>query len=198
MKDRSPQWPRAIRRPAEASDPNVVHRRGQDERSAFLDAALPHIDAVTNLARNLTRTRQDAEDLVQETYLRAFERFDQYRGGSIRAWLATICLNLARSEGRRRSRRPVEVLTDDFDAEAAAGNVTADVTGRLDRAVLRAALDTLPEPQRLCILMMDVAGYTAAETANALECPRGTVLARGHRGRRRLAQLLAGSGVNHA
>lgn len=176
----------------------MAHRRGQDERSAFLDAALPHVDAVTNLAHNLTRTRQDAEDLVQETYLRAFERFDQYRGGSFRAWLATICLNLARSDGRRRSRRPVEVLTDDFETEAAAGSVTADVTGSLDRAVLRAALDTLPEPQRLCILMMDVAGYTAAETAHALDCPRGTVLARVHRGRRRLAQLLTGSGVNHA
>lgn len=152
------------------------------------------------VARNLTRNRQDAEDLLQETYLRAFEHFDQYRGGSMRAWLAAICVNVARSQGRRRARRPVEVLTDPFAVapESPAGDVLADVTASLDRAVIRAALDALPEPQRLCILLMHVAGYTAAETAEALGCPRGTVLARVHRGRRRLAQVLAGSGVEHA
>jgi RNA polymerase sigma-70 factor (ECF subfamily) len=136
---------------------------------------------------------------LQETYLRAFERFGQYRGGSMRAWLAAICLNVARGEGRRRSRRPVEVLTDAvaITCEPAPDDVLIRVTASLDRAVIRAVLDALPEPQRLCILLMDVAGYTAAETAEALGCPRGTVLARVHRGRRRLAQVLAGSGVDH-
>lgn len=199
--------PPAIRRAAAASDPGVSHRRdddgdgrGDEIRSAFLDAALPHVDALTHLARNLTRSRQDAEDLLQETYLRAFEHFHQFRGGSVRAWLAVICLNAARSEGRRRSRRPVEVLTDTVSEQwaTATDDVLADVTAGLDRSAIRAALDALPEPQRLCILLMDVAGYTAAETAGVLGCPRGTVLARVHRGRRRLAQVLTGSGVEHA
>jgi RNA polymerase sigma-70 factor (ECF subfamily) len=179
----------------------VAYRRDEqvhETRAAFLDAALPHLDALTHLARSLTRARQDAEDLLQETYLRAFEHFDQYRGGSIRAWLAAICLNVARSEGRRRSRRPVELLTDAVvDHDSASDDVFTAATASLDRAVIRAALDALPEPQRLCILLMDVAGYTAAEAAAALGCPRGTVLARVHRGRRHLAQVLAESGVDH-
>ncbi len=64
--------------------------QARELRSAFLDATLPHVDALRHVARNLSRNRQDAEDLLQETYLRAFERFDQYRGGSVRAWLAAI------------------------------------------------------------------------------------------------------------
>ena len=168
-------------------------------RAAFLEAALPHLDALTHLARNLTNNRHDAEDLLHETYLRAFERFHQYRGGSMRAWLAAICLNLARGEGRRRSRRPVELLTDEHTLanEPSTDDVAGEVTACFDRAVIRLALDALPEPQRLCILLMDVAGYTAAETASVLSCPRGTVLARVHRGRRKLAQVLAGSEVDH-
>jgi RNA polymerase sigma-70 factor (ECF subfamily) len=201
---RAGQHPAAINHASAASAPGVRHRRGEqadEPRSVFLDAALPHVDAVQSLAWNLTRNRQDAEDLVQESYLRAYERFEQYRGGSIRAWLATICLNLARSDGRRRARRPAELLTAEIETvteDVSTYDVAADVAGHLDRAVIRSALDALPEPQRLCILMMDVAGYTAAETGAALNCPRGTVLARVHRGRRRLAQVLAGSGVDHA
>ena len=193
--------PHAISRAGKASDPGVRqprHEQARESRSAFLEATLPHVDALTHVARNLTRNRQDAEDLLQETYLRAFEHFDQYRGGSIRAWLAAICLNVARSEGRRRSRRPVELLTDAVvDHDSASDDVFTAATASLDRAVIRAALDALPEPQRLCILLMDVAGYTAAEAAAALGCPRGTVLARVHRGRRHLAQVLAESGVDH-
>ena len=193
----------AISQIAAASKPGVVHRKGDpldERRGAFLDAALPHVDALTNLSRHLTRNRHDADDLMQETFLRAYAHFDQYRGDSFRAWLAAICLNVARSDARRRTRRPIEVLTDETDSDQATApdQVVADATASLDRAVIRAALDTLPEPQRLCILLMDVAGYTAAETAAVLDCPRGTVLARVHRGRRRLAQVLAGSGVDHA
>jgi RNA polymerase sigma-70 factor (ECF subfamily) len=175
-----------------------VWAEGPDQqRREFLDAALPHVDAVARLARQLTARPCDAEDLVQETFLRAYAHFAQYRGGSMRAWLAAICLNAARSEGRRRSRRPVELLCADVQADAPAGDlVTEQALARLDRATIRAALDQLPRPQRLCILLMDVAGYTASETAEVLGCPRGTVLARVHRGRRRLAQILAGSVVD--
>ncbi|HEX9529166.1 MAG TPA: sigma factor, partial [Streptosporangiaceae bacterium] len=73
-----------------------------DDHRAFLDATLPYVDVVYQVARHAAGNGQDAEDLVQETYLRAYAHFDQYRGGSFRAWLAAICLNVARSEGRRR------------------------------------------------------------------------------------------------
>src|SRR5215475_7420635 len=178
---------------------------GGDHR-AFLDATLPHVDVVYQVARHAAGAGQDPEDLVQETYLRAYAGFGSYRGGNARAWLAAICLNAARSQARRRRRRPWEVpaqtLLDALplagaDGGAAAGDVADVVIAGLDAQAVSRCLAQLPEPQRMCIALMDVAGYTASETAQVLGCPRGTVLARVHRGRRRLAQLLAEAGVSH-
>jgi RNA polymerase sigma-70 factor, ECF subfamily len=143
---------------------------------------------------------------VQETYLRAYAAFGSYRGENTRAWLAAICLNAARSEARRRRRRPWEVpaaaLLDALPlARAGGGEAAPDVAdvviAGLDAQAVSRCLALLPEPQRVAIVLVDVAGYTARETAEALGCPRGTVLARVHRGRRRLAQLLADAGVAH-
>jgi RNA polymerase sigma-70 factor (ECF subfamily) len=172
----------------------------EPRRGAFLEAALPCLDAITQLARHLSGQRCDAEDLVQETYLRAYAHFDEYRGGSMRAWLATICLNVARSEGRRLARRPTEVLGAEAEPPPTlSGDPVADAAlAHIDQATIRAALMRLPEPQRLCIALMDIAGYTASETAQVLGCPRGTVLARVHRGRVRLARILAGSEARDA
>jgi RNA polymerase sigma-70 factor (ECF subfamily) len=174
-----------------------------DDHRAFLDATLPHVDVVYQVARHAAISGQDPEDLVQETYLRAFAAFGSHRGENTRAWLAAICLNAARSEGRRRRRRPPEVPAQELlDAlpmtRADAARDVADVViAGLDARAITRCLAQLPEPQRLCIVLMDVAGYTARETAEALGCPRGTVLARVHRGRRKLAQLLADAGVSH-
>jgi RNA polymerase sigma-70 factor (ECF subfamily) len=174
-----------------------------DDHRAFLDATLPHVDAVYQVARHAAISGQDPEDLVQETYLRAFAAFGSHRGENTRAWLAAICLNAARSEGRRRRRRPAEVLAQELlDAlpmtRADEARDVADVViAGLDARAITRCLAQLPEPQRLCIVLMDVAGYTAREAAEALGCPRGTVLARVHRGRRKLAQLLADAGVSH-
>ena len=178
---------------------------GGDHR-AFLDATLPHLDAVYQVARQAVGDGQEPEDLVQETYLRAYAAFGSFRGGSIRAWLAAICMNVARSEARRRRRRPWDLparALPDVLAHARFSGVeeppdVADVViaGLESQAVSR-CLALLPVEQRLCIVLMDVAGYTAREVAEALGCPRGTVLARVHRGRRRLAQLLAEAGVSH-
>jgi len=178
---------------------------GADHR-AFLEATLPHLDVVYQVARQAARDGQDPEDLVQETYLRAYAAFGSYRGGSARAWLAAICLNVARSQARRRRRRPREVtgsgLLDVLPrSRAEGGEGTADVAevviAGLDAEEVSRCLGRLPEPQRVCIVLMDVAGYTANEAAETLGCPRGTVLARVHRGRRRLARLLAEAGVSH-
>jgi len=174
-------------------------RAGRWQRQEFLETALPCLDAITQLARHLTGQRCDAEDLVQETYLRAYAHFSEYRGGSMRAWLAAICLNTARSEGRRLARRPAEVLDADPEPRAVSGDPVADTAlSHLDWHAVRAGLAQLPEPQRLCIVLMDIAGYTASETATLLGCPRGTVLARVHRGRVRLARILSGSEARHA
>ena len=178
---------------------------GVDHR-LFLEATLPHLDAVYQVARHAAREGQDPEDLVQETYLRAYAAFGSYRGGNARAWLAAICLNVARSQARRRRRRPWEVsghgLLDVLPRPRADGgegvaDVADVVIAGLDAEEVSRCLGRRPEPQRVCIALMDVAGYTAREAAEVLGCPRGTVLARVHRGRGRLAQLLAEAGVSH-
>ena len=178
----------------------------ESDHRAFLDATLPHVDAVYRVARQSAGAGQEPEDLVQETYLRAYAAFGSYRGENTRAWLAAICLNAARSEARRRRRRPLELpageLLDGLSlARPAGGEALADVAdvviAGLDAGAVSRCLALLPEPQRVCIVLMDVAGYTATETAEVLGCPRGTVLARVHRGRRRLARLLADAGVSH-
>jgi len=178
---------------------------GADHRE-FLEATLPYLDAVWQVARQAAREGQEPEDLVQETYLRAYAAFGSYRGENTRAWLAAICLNTARSQARQRRRRPREVrgpaLLDVLPRPRAdSGEDGADVAdvviAGLDAAEVSRCLGLLPEPQRVCIVLVDVAGYTAREAAETLGCPRGTVLARVHRGRRKLARLLAEAGVSH-
>jgi RNA polymerase sigma-70 factor, ECF subfamily len=178
---------------------------GADHR-AFLEATLPHLDAVWQVARQAAGDGLEPEDLVQETYLRAYAGFGSYRGGNARAWLAAICVNAARSQARRRRRRPWEVAAPALldvlprshpDGGEGAADVADVVIAGLDAAEVSRCLALLPEPQRACLVLVDVAGYTAREAAEALGCPRGTVLARVHRGRRRLAQLLAEAGVSH-
>jgi RNA polymerase sigma-70 factor (ECF subfamily) len=172
-------------------------RTAGGEHQAFLDATLPHLDTVYRIARHLADDSWDADDLVQETYLRAFAKFGQHRGENTRAWLAVICLNTARSEARRRRRRPGELLAADPGPETiASDDVAAQALASLDRRDIAHALSQLPEEQRICILLMDVAGYTASEVASIRGCGRGTVLSRVHRGRRRLAGLLAGVRIN--
>jgi RNA polymerase sigma-70 factor, ECF subfamily len=144
---------------------------GADHR-AFLEATLPYLDVVYQVARRAAGDGQDPEDLVQETYLRAYAAFGSWRGGSMRAWLAAICLNAARSEARRRRRRPWEVpARAPLDALPVArtdgGRYAADVAdvviAGLDAQAVARCLALLPEPQRVCIVLVDVAGYTAAE-----------------------------------
>jgi RNA polymerase sigma-70 factor, ECF subfamily len=178
---------------------------GADHRE-FLEATLPHMEAVYQVARQVAGEVQDPEDLVQETYLRAYAAFGSFRGGNMRAWLAAICLNVARSQARRRRLRPWELPSPALpdvsqrsrpDGGDGVADVADVVIAGLDAAEVSRCLGLLPEPQRVCIVLMDVAGYTAREAAGALGCPRGTVLARVHRGRRKLAQLLAEAGVSH-
>jgi len=174
------------------------------EHREFLDATLPYLDAVWQVARHASRDGLEPEDLVQETYLRAYAAFGTFRGGNARSWLAAICLNAARSEARRRRRRPWELtgLPLPDVAQGAGGRAgepdVADLAiASLDARLVSQCMAKLAEPQRACIVLVDIAGLTAREAAEALGCPRGTVLARLHRGRRRLAQLLTEAGVSY-
>ena len=169
-----------------------------DGGQAFLEATLPHLDAIYRVARHASHDYQLTEDLVQETYLHAYAGFAGHSGPSTRAWLVTICLNLARSDGRRRSRRVTEAPMPDADTYLSPGPDFFDqVVAGLERERVARALSQLPEEQRLAIVLMDLAGQTAAEVAHQLDCSRNTVLSRVHRGHRRLAGLLAQENVDH-
>lgn len=162
----------------------------------FLQAVGEHLDLVYNLARRLARSRPQAEDLVQETYLRALRGWRRRPPDDVRAWLATICLNVARAGWRREQSRPAEVLDPDAGTTAVSGHDTAAeaVTAAVRDQVHR-ALWQLPAAQREAITLMDLCGFTAAEVATMTGTPRSTILARVHRGHKRLATLLARQGV---
>jgi RNA polymerase sigma-70 factor (ECF subfamily) len=161
-----------------------------DDRIEFEQATMGAMDLVYNLARRSVPTREDAQDLVQETYLHAYRAWKAHRRPrKAEAWLATICLNLARSRYRRLARRPVELpWLDEFgeprDVRQQPGP-EAD-----DARLLHEALWQLNEEQRIAITLVDLDGFSVAEAARIMATPRGTVLSRLHRGRRTLAALL--------
>lgn len=158
----------------------------------FVATVMPAIDVVHNLARRLARRPVDAEDLVQDTLTRAWDAWIKgVRPDSVPAWLSTICLNLARDRGRRAAR-DLEVAWEGHTPEPVSGtDVAAEAIVRMQRAQIESALWTLPEPQRIAIVLMDVCGLSAAEVGAAIDAPRGTVLARVHRGRKALAAEVA-------
>lgn len=159
-------------------------RADEDE---FLRAVMPGLDVVHNLARRLTPVRADAEDLVQETYTRAWAAWTRgVRPQRTVPWLATICLNAGRDRLRRRTEVPLSPGHDPVDAV----DVEGEALGRVRFAAAQRALWRLPAEQRIAVTLMDLCGFTAAETAAITGAPRGTVLARVHRGHKRLARLM--------
>ncbi|MGH2590107.1 MAG: RNA polymerase sigma factor [Actinomycetota bacterium] len=161
----------------------------QDE---FLRATMGAVDLVYNLSRRLTANRQDAEDLVQDTFLQALRAWvDHRRPRKVEPWLATICLNLARSRYRTRARRPSEVPFEEWMVEAASSSdPELRAVGEIEREQLYRAMRDLPEEQRVALTLVDLSGFSTYEAAEAMGTPRGTVLSRLHRGRRALARLL--------
>jgi RNA polymerase sigma-70 factor (ECF subfamily) len=162
------------------------------DHEEFLRATTGAIDLVYNLARRFAERPEDAEDLVQETYLAAYRAWrDGRRPRRVEPWIATICLNVGRSRRRTRTRRPIEVLIEDRDFRApATAEPERAAEAALDREALHEAMSRLPEEQRVAITLVDLAGLSTAEAARAMGTPRGTVLSRVHRGRRGLAALL--------
>ena len=157
----------------------------------FARDALAYVDSLYGTALRLTRRPADAEDLVQETYLKAFRASAQFeRGTNLKAWLFTILHNTFRNLRRHDVRSPVDV--DSETVENAADLVAQDQTPEqlltrdtLD-ADLQAALDALPEAFRQAVWLRDVEELTYAEMADVLNVPIGTVMSRISRGRRAL------------
>lgn len=156
----------------------------------FLNATLPALDLVYNLARRMVRDAVLVEDLVQETYVKAFEAWVAGRKPrKVEPWMATICLNVGRSWWRRSATR-LETVTAQPPERPDEEDVEAQALRDVERDLVHKALWELPEEQRVTIALMDLSGLTAAEVAAITGSPRGTVLSRAHRGRKRLARLL--------
>ena len=156
----------------------------------FEDTVLPHLDSAYTLARHLLRNEHDAEDVVQDAYLRAVRHFEGYRGGNMRAWLLTIVRNTCYSWLRRH--RP-DAQAVEFD-EAVHGEVGDDPETELLRGALREALDQaiegLPVEFREVVILRDVQGLSYTEIAEVARIPVGTVMSRLSRARERLQRAL--------
>ena len=167
---------------------------------AFSAEVLAHIDSLYGTALRLTRRPQDAEDLVQDTYLKAFRAADQFeRGTNLKAWLFTILHNTFRNRLRSNGRNPVDVNSEVVEQAAEVAGEEHSPEQLLARATLDAdlqqALDGLPESFRQAVWLRDVEEFTYAEIANMLNVPIGTVMSRISRGRKMLYDQLAGTRV---
>jgi RNA polymerase sigma-70 factor, ECF subfamily len=179
--------------------PGVVHASEVRDRAGFEEEALVHAEHLYRIALRLTGSRQAAEDLEQETYLRAFRAWRSYRPGTnLAAWLATIMRNANLDELRRQSRRPVQEPLDDdgdyylYNRLAAAGPQPQDeVIARLSGNAIVTALGDLPPNFREVVVLVDVGDFTYADAAGILGIPIGTVMSRLYRGRRLLKRALA-------
>jgi RNA polymerase sigma-70 factor (ECF subfamily) len=165
----------------------------------FSAEALQFLEPLFATAMRLTRNRADAEDLVQDTFVKAFRHADQFKAGTnLRAWLYTILHNTWRNRVRDASREAVEVDSDQVE-QAAAGPGAGEPVETPERILMRstldadlqAALDELPDAFRQAVWLRDVEEFTYAEIAEMLSVPIGTVMSRISRGRRMLFEKLS-------
>ncbi len=162
-------------------------------RERFEQEVLPHLDAAYSLARWLTRNEQDAQDVTQEAFLRAFRFFDGYQGGSLRAWVLTIVRNTCYTW--LRHNRPAdpgeefneEIHTPEFPSTA---DPEYQLLARADQETLRQALEELPEVFREVIILRELEGMSYKEIAEVASISIGTVMSRLARARTRLRDVL--------
>jgi len=185
-----------------AADSRRIAEEARD-RVRFEEEALELSDQVYRVARRLVGSREEAEDLVQETYARAFRSWQQYQPGTnLRAWLLRILTNLNIDRGRRQQRAP---QTTSLDTEAGDyflyNQLEAQVPGdnpdeervleRLSQDSIVDALADVPHDFRDVLVLVDIGEFSYADAAQILDIPMGTVMSRLHRGRRILKQNLA-------
>lgn len=186
------------------AEPDVEARRiasSARDRVRFEEEALALADQVYRVARRLVGSREEAEDLVQETYARAFRSWRSYTPGTnLRAWLLRILTNLNVDRGRKLQRTPDTQPLEEGDYYLA--NKVAESQGehaldqervveRLSQDSIVSALSSLPHDFRDVVVLVDIGDFSYADAAQILDIPIGTVMSRLHRGRRRLKQQLA-------
>lgn len=178
----------------------LEHPRAELNRRFERDA-LGYVDTLFGGALRMTRNRSDAEDLVQETMMKAYGAFDGFaEGTNLKAWLFRIMTNTYINSYRKKKRHP-EYLTDeisDFEGQETAGrrsdrprSAEVEALEGLPSSELRAALDALPYEFRVTVYYADVEGFAYKEIAEIMQTPIGTVMSRLHRARRQLRNALA-------
>src|SRR5881275_487298 len=175
------------------------------DRVRFEEEALQLSDQVYRVARRLTGSREEAEDLVQDTYARAFRSWQQYQPGTnLRAWLLRILTNLNIDRGRRVQRTPEQTPLEEGDyylynrLESTMPGENPDEERVLERLSQNAVVESLaevPHDFRDVLVLVDIGEFSYAEAAEILDIPVGTVMSRLHRGRRILKQQLADKAV---
>ncbi|MGA0893162.1 MAG: sigma-70 family RNA polymerase sigma factor [Ilumatobacteraceae bacterium] len=171
-------------------------------RDTFADDAMQFAPQLYSAALRMTRNAADAEDIVQETYLRAYRSYESFeKGTNLRAWLFRILTNTFINSYRAKQRRPQETDVDDVDDLYLYRRVrSADFSSRSAEETLfdlftddevKQALEDLPESFRLPVLLADVEGFSYREIAEMLDVPIGTVMSRLHRGRKSMQKALA-------
>ncbi len=173
------------------------------DQADFADLAMPFMSGLYAAALRMTRNPTDAEDLVQETYLRAYRGFGGFeQGTNLKAWLYRILTNTYINIYRAKKRRPEETDLDDVEdlfLYHRLGGLEAATLGRsaedelmdyFPEAEVKSAVEELPENFRLAVLLADVEGFSYKEIAEILDIPIGTVMSRLHRGRKALQKRL--------
>lgn len=172
-------------------------------KQRFASEALPYLDQLYGAAMKMTRNPQDAQDLVQETFLKAYASFSSFtEGTNLKAWLYRIMTNSYINIYRKKKREPYLATADDLeDWQLAGANSTTAMSSKsaeaeaLDRTpsnIVTEALNDLPEDRRMVVYLADVEGFSYQEIAQIMDTPPGTVMSRLHRGRRQLREMLSG------
>jgi RNA polymerase sigma-70 factor (ECF subfamily) len=178
------------------------------DQATFADEAMQYMGSLYTAALRMTRNPSDAEDLVQETYLKAFRAYGGFQAGTnLKAWLYKILTNTFINTYRSKKRRPEQTELDEVEdlylyrrlggLEAVTANRSAEeeVLEHFTDSDVKDAVEALPEQFRMAVLLADVEGFSYKEIAEILDIPIGTVMSRLHRGRKALQKVLHDVGV---
>ncbi len=178
------------------------------DQATFADQAMEYMSPLYTAALRMTRNPSDAEDLVQETYLKAYRAFGGFQEGTnLKAWLYKILTNTFINSYRAKKRRPEESDLDDvedlylyrrlggLEAATAGRSAEDEVLDHFTDDDVKGALEALPEQFRMAVLLADVEGFSYKEIADILDIPIGTVMSRLHRGRKALQKALLNFGI---